>query len=58
VNLIEDEIEENKVDISNEEIWLNGSNTEESIEIHKDNIRLRNEYNKFLQEFLNKIKVA
>lgn len=54
--LYENEIEETKVAISNENLWILGSETKEEEQMHLDNMENLNEYIVTLKTLLNDIK--
>ncbi len=54
--LYENEIDETKTTISNENLWMLGSETKEEEQMHIDNMANLNEYIATLKTLLNDIK--
>lgn len=58
IELYEREIEETQATISNENLWMIGSETNEEEQMHIDNMANLNEYITTLKTLLNDIKEA
>ena len=56
IGLYENEIEETQATISNENLWMIGSETKEEEQMHVDNMANLNEYIATLKTLLNDIK--
>lgn len=54
--LYENEIDETKTTISNENLWMLGSETKEEEQMHLDNMANLNEYIATLKTLLNDVK--
>lgn len=54
-NAIDEEINDVNGTIANEELWTKGSDTEEQISMHMENIRTNNLYKDFMTKMLNDI---
>nr|DAV02856.1 MAG TPA: hypothetical protein [Bacteriophage sp.] len=54
--LYENEIDETKTTISNENLWMLGSETKEEEQMHLDNMENLNEYIATLRTLLNDVK--
>lgn len=53
INLFKDAIEESTGTIRNERIWMNGSDTDEEIKMHIENINLQEEYITLLEKYID-----
>ena len=53
--LIKSEIEETEGTISNERLWQKGSDTDEQVMMHEENIARLNDYAEFLRGITNQL---
>ena len=53
--LIKSEIEETEGTISNERLWQKGSDTDEQVMMHEENIARLNDYAEFLRGIANQL---